>query len=466
MSTMWISPSSGRQRREIRPDRLAEQRLAGIGRVDRNDPEPLQPQVARHVERRPDLVLRHPDHAMVRVRCEDRPQLRVVSAADHGHPPACAQKSARNRSGRKVGTRDSEMKQGSSTPAASLADMGASPLSGKAREENVIAMSARPARARRRVKRHRGGVRDVERAERPRRRDPRQPVAELARSARAAPAPPPRAPAPAAARRSPRPPRSSSASRRAVEPDDGVAHLPQRSPSRRRGSAPAGTAAAPARPTRPWRARRSRARNAAAARSPPAPRRPRPSAAPRRRCAGRSPGRAAAPAARRPRGAQTSDTEPQSSGSTSSAAPWCTDCASSGAVEAARVDDLGRHPGGRDRLRQPVGGVPRHDQPAPHARRDWPARRAPHAARTARRVPASLRAAPAPARSPSPVSCSSASPLCRSRRSHAPAGLCNAPALFAVLTLAPLPSPAIVEPSPTSEGWLSGQMQRTVNPSG
>ena len=31
-----------------------------------------------------------------------------------------------------------------------------------------------------------------------------------------------------------------------------------------------------------------------------------------------------------PRGAQTSETEPQSSGSTSSAAPWCTDCGSSG----------------------------------------------------------------------------------------------------------------------------------------
>ena len=203
--------------------------------------------------------------------------------------------------------------------------------------------------------------------------------------------------------------------------------MSRRLPIARRGSAPAGRAAARARRRRPWPAPRSPARRAAAARSPPARRRPRPSAGSRRRCAGRSPGRAAAPAALPPRGAQTSETEPQSSGSTSSAAPWCTDCGSSGAVEAARIGDLAAS--------CPHAAIASASRSA--ALRVTTSRRRSRAglasaSRTAcspnsQTVAGRLRAAPAPARSPRPVSCPCrrSPPPPRRRASHAAPGGCK-----------------------------------------
>ena len=147
--------------------------------------------------------------------------------------------------------------------------------------------------------------------------------------------------------------------------------------------------------TRSWPAPRSRARNGARARSRAAPRTPRPSAGSRPRCADRSPGPAARPAARLARNA-TSSSVPQSSGFTSSAAPWCTEPGSSGAVELARIGDLGRRcrrrrsprPAGRRRSSSPPAAASRAAGSA--------ARRAPRAARTATR---SRRAAARRARS-------------------------------------------------------------------
>ena len=331
-------------------------------------------------------------------------------------------------------------------------------------------MSHLPSQRGRRVERHRRGVRDVERAEAARRRDPRHPVAELAgqlAQPRPLGAERQRQRPPGEGRRAPR---RAVASAVAVEADDRRSPSRAGCPSRRRGSAPAGRAAARARPRRTW----------------PAPRSPAPRAG-----AGATTARAPNTSAERRIAPTLCGSVTRSSSSTSGAPPRGRADLGHRApverldlerralvhrlrverrVEAARVDDLGRH-----------------------ARR----RRSRRASRSAAlRVTTSRRRTRAGLASASRTACSPKSqtrrrllpplPLAldRPRRlaSHAPplpiaGGIARASRHskrargFELTRRLPCPNPAATRsgaqaPEASAEGWQSGQMQRTVNPSG